>query len=182
MTILYIFCTISQLIFNTTWMSHLKKKNANVEVIRQIVVCRTQIFFSEKLQGRMLYPCHIRYTPLQILLFEGAHQKCYNRCTAPNLAKLKSVFLYFFRFSVFLHPFQLCVFILLLCFLYVKFVAACCSVQSSETYICLFVFGATAPSWLGPPHSRDCQITHNDAPQSLGLLWTSDRLVAETST
>jgi hypothetical protein len=26
------------------------------------------------------------------------------------------------------------------------------------------------------------QITHNDAPQSLGLLWTSDQLVAETST
>ena len=25
-------------------------------------------------------------------------------------------------------------------------------------------------------------ITHNDAPQSVGLLWTSDRLVAETST
>jgi hypothetical protein len=26
------------------------------------------------------------------------------------------------------------------------------------------------------------QITHNDAPQSLGLLWTSDQYVAETST
>ena len=26
------------------------------------------------------------------------------------------------------------------------------------------------------------QITHNDAPQSVGLLWTSDQLVAETST
>ena len=25
-------------------------------------------------------------------------------------------------------------------------------------------------------------ITHNDAPQSVGLLWTSDELVAETST
>jgi hypothetical protein len=25
-------------------------------------------------------------------------------------------------------------------------------------------------------------ITHNDAPQSVGLLWTSDQLVAETST
>ena len=24
--------------------------------------------------------------------------------------------------------------------------------------------------------------THNDAPQSVGLLWTSDQLVAETST
>jgi hypothetical protein len=25
-------------------------------------------------------------------------------------------------------------------------------------------------------------ITHSDAPQSVGLLWTSDQLVAETST
>jgi hypothetical protein len=25
-------------------------------------------------------------------------------------------------------------------------------------------------------------ITHNDAPQSIGLLWTSDQSVAETST
>ena len=25
-------------------------------------------------------------------------------------------------------------------------------------------------------------ITHNDAPQAVGLLWTSDQLVAETST
>ena len=49
----------------------------------------------------------------------------------------------------------------------------------------LFVFGATAPpppSGAGPPHSRGFQITHNDVPQSVGLLWTSDQLVAETST
>jgi hypothetical protein len=26
------------------------------------------------------------------------------------------------------------------------------------------------------------EITHNDAAQSVGLLWTSDQLVAETST
>jgi len=29
---------------------------------------------------------------------------------------------------------------------------------------------------------RGFVITHNDAPQSVGLLWTSDQLVAETST
>jgi hypothetical protein len=29
--------------------------------------------------------------------------------------------------------------------------------------------------------SRDFLITHSDAPQSVGLLWTSDQLVAETS-
>jgi len=45
-----------------------------------------------------------------------------------------------------------------------------------------FVFGATTSSGPGPPHSRGFSITHNDAPQSVGLLWTSDQLVAETST
>ena len=50
--------------------------------------------------------------------------------------------------------------------------------------VCLFVFGATAPPPSGPgsPHSRGFYITHNDAPQSVRLLWTSDQLVAETST
>jgi hypothetical protein len=33
-----------------------------------------------------------------------------------------------------------------------------------------------------PPHSRGSEITHKDAPQSVGLLWTSDQPVAETST
>ena len=49
-------------------------------------------------------------------------------------------------------------------------------------YLVLFVFGATTSSGPGPPHSRGFYITHNDAPQSVGLLWTSDQLVAETST
>jgi hypothetical protein len=48
--------------------------------------------------------------------------------------------------------------------------------------VCLFVSGATAHSGPGPPHSPGFQITHNDAPHSLGLLWTSDQLVAEPST
>jgi len=53
------------------------------------------------------------------------------------------------------------------------------------TVIDLFFFGTTAPpppSGLGSPHSRGFLITYNDAPQSVGLLWTSDQLVAETST
>jgi len=33
--------------------------------------------------------------------------------------------------------------------------------------------GATAPSGPGPPHSRGFYITHDDAPQSVKLLWTS---------
>jgi hypothetical protein len=35
---------------------------------------------------------------------------------------------------------------------------------------------------LWPPLSRCFLITHNDAPQSVGLLWTSDQFVADTST
>ena len=46
----------------------------------------------------------------------------------------------------------------------------------------MFVFGATAPSGPGPPHSRGFYIPLNDTTQSIGLLWTSDQLVAETST
>jgi len=49
-------------------------------------------------------------------------------------------------------------------------------------HICLFVFGATAPSWPRHPHSLGFYITHNDTLQSVGLLWTSDQPVAETST
>jgi len=30
--------------------------------------------------------------------------------------------------------------------------------------------------------NREVPISHNDAPQSVGLLWTSNQLVAETST
>jgi len=44
-----------------------------------------------------------------------------------------------------------------------------------------FVFGATTPSGRGPSHSRGFYITHNNAPQSVALLWTCDQLVAETS-
>ena len=49
-------------------------------------------------------------------------------------------------------------------------------------YVSLFVFGATAPSGPGSPHSRGFQITRNDAPQSVGLLWMSDQPIVETST
>jgi hypothetical protein len=42
--------------------------------------------------------------------------------------------------------------------------------------------GTAAQRGLWPPRSRGFLITHNDAPQPVGLLWTSDQLVAETST
>ena len=51
-------------------------------------------------------------------------------------------------------------------------------------YLNLFMFSCVAAAQRGPwsPHAWDFQITHNDAPQSVGLLRTSDQLVAETST
>jgi len=42
--------------------------------------------------------------------------------------------------------------------------------------------GATAPSGPGLPYSRSFYITHNDKPQSVGLIWTGDQLVTDTST
>jgi hypothetical protein len=44
--------------------------------------------------------------------------------------------------------------------------------------VTFLVLGTTASSGPGPSHSRGSYITHNDATQSPGLLWTSDQLVA----
>jgi hypothetical protein len=47
----------------------------------------------------------------------------------------------------------------------------------------VFVSLAVQPSAVyGLLVPRGFVITHNDAPQSVGLIWTSDQLVAETST
>jgi hypothetical protein len=57
------------------------------------------------------------------------------------------------------------------------------SVQLSAWVTVKFLcFSATDPSGTGTPHSLDFYTTHNDAPLSAELLWTSDQLVAETST
>jgi len=48
--------------------------------------------------------------------------------------------------------------------------------------IAIFSHGDAAQRGPWPPHSWGFYITHNDASQSVGLLWTSDQLVAETST
>jgi hypothetical protein len=48
-------------------------------------------------------------------------------------------------------------------------------------YIIIIIYGNAAQHGLWPPRSRGFMITHNDAPQAVGLLWTSDQLVAETS-
>jgi hypothetical protein len=49
-------------------------------------------------------------------------------------------------------------------------------------YIIIIFSGSAAQRGLWPPRLRGFLITHNDAPQSVGLLWTSDQLLAETST
>jgi len=46
----------------------------------------------------------------------------------------------------------------------------------------LVVLGATAPSGPWPPHSQGFEVTQKVAPESVGLSWTSDQLVTETST
>ena len=48
--------------------------------------------------------------------------------------------------------------------------------------LCLFFWRDSPPVGPWPPQSRGFYITHNDALQSVGILWTSDQLVAETST
>jgi hypothetical protein len=48
--------------------------------------------------------------------------------------------------------------------------------------IIIIFSGTVAQRGLWPPRSRGFLITHNDAPQLVGLLWTSDQSVAETST
>jgi len=49
-------------------------------------------------------------------------------------------------------------------------------------FVCFYYFlCAVAPRGPGRPHSRFC-ITHNNAPHSVRLLWTSDQLHVETST
>jgi hypothetical protein len=49
-------------------------------------------------------------------------------------------------------------------------------------FIIIIFSGSAAQPGLQPLRSRVLVITYNDAPQSVGLLWTSDQLVAETST
>jgi hypothetical protein len=52
-----------------------------------------------------------------------------------------------------------------------------------HNYNFFIIFSVTAAQrglWLPP--SRGFLIAHNDAAQLVGLLWTSDQLVVETST
>ena len=51
-----------------------------------------------------------------------------------------------------------------------------------RTLLFVFLRREKPPSGPWSPHSRGFYITHDDVPQSTGLPWTSDQLVAETST
>jgi hypothetical protein len=55
------------------------------------------------------------------------------------------------------------------------------TVQTLFIYLLLSLFLQPSADY-GLLVTRDFVITHNDAPQSVGLLWTSDQIVAETST
>jgi hypothetical protein len=48
-------------------------------------------------------------------------------------------------------------------------------------YVCMFDFGATARSGSGLLIHKVSR-SHNDAPQSVELLWMSDQFVVEAST
>jgi hypothetical protein len=48
--------------------------------------------------------------------------------------------------------------------------------------IIVVISGSAAQRGLWPPRSLGLLITHNYAPHSIGILWASDHLVAETST
>jgi hypothetical protein len=55
--------------------------------------------------------------------------------------------------------------------------------QTDRTSWSNFLFrGSTVQRRPGSPHSWGFYITHSNTPQSVGLLWTRDRPVAETST
>jgi hypothetical protein len=60
----------------------------------------------------------------------------------------------------------------------------CNVIQQVNCLTIFFLFSlALQPSAVyGLLFTRGLLITHNDAPHSVGLLWTSDQLVAETST
>jgi hypothetical protein len=52
----------------------------------------------------------------------------------------------------------------------------------NSLYLFIYIFSGSAAQcglWSRP---RGFLITHNDAPPSVGLLWTCDQFVAETST
>jgi len=54
----------------------------------------------------------------------------------------------------------------------------------TNNFLIFFYFfcGSVAQRWPWPPHSWSFSITHSDASQLVGLLWSRDQCVAGTST
>jgi hypothetical protein len=66
---------------------------------------------------------------------------------------------------------------------FAKLTAGCWISHQHTKYVLFIIFsGSVAQHGLWPPLSRGFLITHNDAPQLVELLRTSDQFVAETST
>jgi hypothetical protein len=61
-------------------------------------------------------------------------------------------------------------------------ISHCLYTNSACLFVCFWRDSPPPPSGPGPPHSRGFYITHKDTPQSVGLLWTSDQPLADTST
>jgi hypothetical protein len=55
-------------------------------------------------------------------------------------------------------------------------------IMLSFTLLFSIIYGSAAQPGLWPPCSRGFVITHNNAPNLVGIPWTRDQLVAETST
>jgi hypothetical protein len=67
-------------------------------------------------------------------------------------------------------------------FIIIIIISSSSSSSSGSKSISIIFSGSAAQRGLWPPRSLGFLITHNDAPQSVGLLWTNDQLIAETST
>jgi hypothetical protein len=63
-----------------------------------------------------------------------------------------------------------------------KFNTSNTKIFSVLSKLIFFSRGSAAQRGLWLPHSRSFLITKNNAPHSVGLLWTSDQPVAEIST
>jgi hypothetical protein len=86
---------------------------------------------------------------------------------------------YKFHVTITVHLHQLNNFYTNRCTIKIKFVVAFVNIY---IYI-FFSYGSTALNGPGPPRFVEVSWSHTlDTPHSVGLLWTSDQPVAETST
>jgi len=78
-----------------------------------------------------------------------------------------------------------CVYIYIYTHLYTVYIYMCvraCVCARARVCVCTFLSVALRPNAGHGLLILEVSRSHNDALQSVGLLWTSDQLVAETST